>query len=91
MGSTFAQELVDSNVQLEQQIYFQLVNNHYPPVPSSMVKICVDAIDSANEGDWDKEIELPEGVLWKGKTKAPAYAIIESHHLDFWIIESELD
>ena len=33
------------------------------------------------------EIELPEGVLYKNKTTAPAHAIAEQHHLDAWLPE----
>jgi hypothetical protein len=64
--------------------------NHYPPVPKSMVKPCVEAIDAVNDlGLWNLDIELPEGISWRGLTTAPASAIIEAHHLDAWIIERE--
>jgi hypothetical protein len=56
-----------------------------------MVPTCLEAIDAVNtEGDWDRLISLPTGVSYKGLTQAPASAIIEQHHLEFWIIESEL-
>jgi hypothetical protein len=32
---------------------------------------------------------MPEGVFYKGKTTAPAWAIIEQHHLDAWLPENE--
>jgi len=77
---------------VEAQIGIHLTSNHYPPVPKEMVSVCIAAIDSVNDyGDWGKDIELPKGTSWKGLTTAPAYAIIEAHHLDPWIIESELD
>lgn len=75
---------------LEAQLRWHLQSNHYPPVPSSMVPVCIEAIDEANEGNWDSAITLPEGVSWKGLTEAPVHAIVEAHHLDTWIIESEL-
>jgi hypothetical protein len=56
-----------------------------------MVPVCIQAIDAANEGEWDKELSLPEGVGYKGLTVAPVWAIVEQHHLETWIIESELD
>jgi hypothetical protein len=55
-----------------------------------MVEPCIEAIDKANGGDWDSMITLPEGVTWKGETEAPVSAMVEQHHLEFWIIESEL-
>ena len=33
-------------------------------------------------------IELPDGVLWRGQTHAPAYAIAEAHHLHNWLNHS---
>ena len=56
-----------------------------------MVPVCIEAIDKANEGEWDEMITLPENVLWKGEPEAPVSAIVEQHHLEFWIIESELE
>jgi hypothetical protein len=34
-----------------------------------MVEPCIDAIDAFYEDDFNKEIEMPEGVFYKGKTK----------------------
>ena len=59
--------------------------NHYPPVPLSMVDTCIAAIEAAEEGDWDREIFLPDPVEYKGQPVAPAYAIIGTFHLDAWI------
>ena len=88
MGRNMAYELSDSELfpelDLEQAITIQLRSNHYPPVPHSMVPICVEAIHAYNVGDFNKDIKLPEGVLWRDKEYAPAAAIIDSHHLDAW-------
>ena len=79
------------HLDIEQQIAIQLRSNHYPPVPLSMVKPCIEAIDAVNDlGLWDAPIELPEGISWRGETHAPASAIIEAHHLDAWLIEREI-
>ena len=79
------------NFGLEQGIELHLTSNHYPPIPVEMVPVCIDAIDAVNsESNWDKLITLPHGITYKGSSQAPASAIIEQHHLEFWIIESEL-
>jgi len=98
VGSNFATELADGTLNdlgiqldIETQIEMHLRGNHYPPVPSSMVKPCIEAIDAVNDlGLWDAPIELPEGISWRGETHAPASAIIEAHHLDAWLIEREI-
>jgi hypothetical protein len=56
-----------------------------------MVPVCIEAIDLANEGDWNATVKLPEGVSWRGEESAPVHSIIEAHHLEFWVAESELD
>lgn len=96
MGSNFANEMADGtlsdlgiNLTLKDQITIQLRNNHYPPVPHSMVQPCIDAIDACNEDESDRLIDLPEGVEWRGKSQAPAYAIVEGHHLDAWVMGDE--
>ena len=90
MGALRAMDIAD-NFDLEEGIKMHLRTNHYPAVPIEMVPTCIEAIDAVNsEGNWDKLITLPDGVSWKGLTQAPASAIIEQHHLEFWIIESEL-
>jgi len=85
MGSVTAIGLAESELDLEKQLAYHLQGNHYPPVPLSMVQPCIEAIDAAYDEDYDREIEMPEGVSYKGKTTAPAWAIIEQHHLDWFI------
>lgn len=97
MGSNMANEMASGvledmgiHLDIETQIEIHLRANHYPPVPSSMVKPCIEAIDAVNDlGLWNADIQLPEGVSWRGKNYAPASAIIEAHHLDAWLIERE--
>jgi hypothetical protein len=84
MGYTTATELA-SILDLNSSLAMHLTANHYPPVPTSMVQPCIDAIDAYHDEDYERLIELPEGVLWRGETSAPASAIAEAHHLDAWL------
>jgi hypothetical protein len=84
MGATTAQELA-TILDLESSIAMHLQANHYPPVPTSMVQPCIDAIDAYHDEDYNRMIELPEGVTWRGMTTAPASAMVEAHHLDAWL------
>jgi len=97
MGSNLANEMASGvledmgiHLDIETQIGIHLSANHYPPVPKTMIRPCIEAIDAVNDaGLWDLPIKLPEGVSWKGSDLAPANAIIEAHHLEAWIIERE--
>jgi hypothetical protein len=90
MGLNLATDLAtDPGIARELAITIQLRNNHYPPVPVSMVTPCIQAIDACNSDEADLLIELPEGVLWRGKVTAPAHAIVESHHLWPWVSEDQ--
>jgi len=90
MGRLQAQAIAeDTSIPLDTQIRWHLTSNHYPPVPDIMVPVCIVAIEKANNGEWDDEVELPEHVSWRGLTTVPVHAIVEQHHLDAWIIEEE--
>ena len=85
MGSVTAIGLADSVLDLETQLAYHLQGNHYPPVPLIMVQPCIDAIDAFYDEDWDREIAMPEGVSYKGINVAPAWAMVEQHHLSWFI------
>jgi hypothetical protein len=91
MGRLQAEAMAEASIPFDTQIEWHLRVNHYPPISNTMVPVCIEAIDMANEGEWDKEISLPAGVGYKGLTVAPVWAIVEQHHLETWIVESELD
>ena len=86
MGLNFATELsAMDTMPIEAQINTHLQYNFYPPVPSSMVQPCIEAIDAYLEEDFDRQIEMPQGVSYRGSDYAPAHAIVEQHRLDSWL------
>lgn len=87
MGMTTALDLAASGVDLRVQLSYHLSANHYPPVPKEMVQVCLDAIDLANEGEWEARVSLPDGATYRGETTAPVWAVVEGHHLFAWIDE----
>jgi hypothetical protein len=89
MGRVFAEDLTDMDMDLKTQLGYHLRANHYPPVPHEMVPVCIEAIEAYNSGEHDKEIDLPEATTWRNKNFAPAWAIIEGHHLDPWLDDWE--
>ena len=101
MGALQAAEMA-SLLDSRSAMAWHLQSNHYPPVPSTMIDPCLEAIDAGLEDDWDRLIQLPfDGldrngepfqITWRGQDKAPAWAIIEGHHLQAWIeLDEEFD
>jgi hypothetical protein len=88
MGYSTALDL-SNELDIEVAIGYHLQGNHYPPVPLSMVEPCIEAIDAFYDEDYNREIALPEGVLWRGQVTAPASAIVDAHHLNAWLPEEE--
>ena len=95
MGSVTAIGLADTTLDLETQLLYHLKGNHYPPVPAEMVQPCIDAIDAAYDEDFDRMIDMPIvgefQITYKGSKQAHAYAIIEQHHLDWFITPVDED
>jgi hypothetical protein len=89
MGSVnaygMAEAVEDGMVELRQALSWHLTSNHYPPVPLSMLDACVLAIEYVQEGEPDTNISLPEGILWRGQQTAPAWAVVDAHHLEAFI------
>jgi hypothetical protein len=89
MGSVTAIGLADTTLDLETQLLYHLKGNHYPPVPAEMVAPCIEAIDAAYDEDYERIIDMPMvgdfQIRWRGLTQAPAWAIIEQHHLNWFI------
>jgi hypothetical protein len=52
-----------------------------------MIEPCVLAIEAVNEGNSEADIDLPEGILYRGEMSAPAWAIVDGHHLEPWLDE----
>lgn len=85
MGANFAIDLATSDLSLEDQIRYHLTGNFYPPIPAAMVGTCTAAIIAVNEYDPYREIELPDGVTYRGSDTAPASEIVEQHRLGAWL------
>ncbi len=88
MGHTTALALAE-DLSLEAGLAYHLQANHYPPVPVAMVQPCIDAIDAFYDEEYSREINLPEGILWRNQTSCPASAIVDAHHLEAWLPECD--
>lgn len=53
--------------------------NCFPAVPEAMIPVCHAAIDAINDGDVQKQIDLPQGFT---KKSCAAAEIVRTLHLD---------
>lgn len=70
MGNQIAHAIAEAPLTLEQKMDWHLQANCFPPVPKEFIPVAVDAINRANDGDWDTYIEYPNG-----KTRTVRYTI----------------
>ena len=89
MGRLGAESMAGQDISLETALSWHLQSNHYPPVPSSMIPVCVEAIEKAAAGDYNDAVELPGPISYKGSSEAPVWAVVEAHHLEPWIETEE--
>ena len=70
----------------------QSILNYVKRRTLNSIKRKVDAIDAYFDEDFDREIAMPKvgdfQILYKDKTTAPAWAIAQQHHLEFWLPHS---
>ena len=85
MGNLHAMEFAgmvsEGELKLEQAIGWHLSSNHYPPIDKAFVPVAVEAIALANDGEWDAELEYPNGL-----TRTVAHTI-EGLHLGAFLDE----
>jgi hypothetical protein len=66
-------------VGFDEALKWHLRYNCFPAVPESMIPVCNAAIDAINDGDIQKEIDLPQGFI---KKTCSAARIVRTLHLD---------
>ena len=85
----FAEQVEEGNVDLSGALEWHLKSNHYPPLPYALVATAEEAIDKANDGDWDAEITMPEGIQFRHEDTATVSLIVETMHLDEFLNPEE--
>jgi len=79
--------MLGNGVELRRAMEWHLQSNHYPPVPIEMVDACFDAIDWYNAEDYEADVDLPEGITFRGEKTVPAWRLIEDMHLEPFLSE----
>jgi len=86
MGIESMLEMTD----VDTALLWHLKSNHYPPLPDCVIGLAKQAIELANNGDWDARINLKEaGISWRGQDSAPVSACVEAWHLDAFITNED--
>ena len=87
MGYMQSVSMAEMNINLEQAITWHLRHNHYPPVPSEMVPVAVEAVRLCRDNKFNETIVIffehqdYELFGWS----VPAYAIVHIFHLEPWV------
>jgi hypothetical protein len=90
MGLSTAMGIAGTELSLEGQIGWHFATNCYPPIPKEMIPVATEAINAYWEEDYQKLIQLPEGVEFRdGSTKITAVQAIESLRLEAWCLDEE--
>ncbi len=92
MGYMQSVSMAETNISLEQGIRWHLQYNHYPPVPSVMVPVAVEAVRLCRDDKFDETIviffEHQDYELYGWSV--PAYAIVDIFNLEPWVNELEV-
>jgi hypothetical protein len=86
MGTLQAVEMIEHGGR-EVALSWHMSSNLFPAPPSYMLPVAAEAIEAARDEDWHREIPLPAGVTWRGKTSVPARAVIKNFRLEAFLGE----
>lgn len=85
MGYLHATELAtETSLSLEAQLHIHFSSNCYPPIPSFMIPVAIEAIKACKEEQYDLEIELPQGVTFRNSTTVTAINAVDNLRLEAW-------
>ena len=87
MGANFANDLASGefSISLEDAIRVHLTSNLYPPMPTSLVPACIEAIHAMNASEPDTWITLPDGIGFRGYCNVEAFELIMALRLEAWV------
>jgi len=78
----YAEAVEDGLIDLTQALTIHLSGNHYPPVHPSFVDTALEAIRLANEGQFDEDVTMANGLV------RSVHFIIDGLHLWAFVNES---
>jgi hypothetical protein len=83
--------IAEAPLNLQQKLSWHLRGNMEPPAPEAFIPLAVQAVLLDSYGfDWDATaLTLPTGSRFEGKDQATLRDIIEGHHLELFLLETQ--
>jgi hypothetical protein len=80
----FAELVASGEASLEVSLEWHLAANHFPPLPRELIPLCKQAIELANDEEWEENLELPAGLRYgrDEKVNIKVWELVEACHLD---------
>ena len=82
-AQAFSDAVVEGGISLDSALTWHLQANHFPPIHKDFLPVAKEAIERANDGDWDHEITMPNGQV------RTVSFIVDGMHLSNFISEAE--
>lgn len=94
MGAQNLAGMLDTGLDVDAVLDWHLFHNHYPPPPRYMKAVAQEALGALRDGEPDRMVTLPDGVLYRGtQSECRASEIADAFHLwrfmDHYEIEVE--
>jgi hypothetical protein len=87
IASDLAYQCEEGLLSLDLALGYHLECNHFPPLPSELIPTCKEAIIACNDGDYERLIDLPDGILFRGEAQVYAYRVVQSCHLEYFLVD----
>ncbi len=82
MGKRQAEEMRSLLSDMDDLLTWHLRHNHYPPIPLEMKETALAAIECCLRGEYDDEVDLPDGVESRTHGKlVPVRVVMDELHL----------
>ena len=77
----YAEAVAEGAVSLTSAINAHRISNLFPVPPAHMTAVMIEAVEAARAEEYEKDIQLPDGVLYKGQTWVYPHEVIEEFRL----------
>jgi hypothetical protein len=76
------QAVADGDVSLETALFYHLATNCDPPLPTTVIPACVEAIGACRAGECERRVELPPDLRREGERSLSVLELVTELHLE---------